>query len=70
MLPSPSEPEPETEPEPEPESELPEPETETRWAEQIEKLADMGFLNAEVLVPILDQHHGELLPVLTDLLGR
>merc|ERR1712070_1098698 len=42
--------------EPEPE---PEPEPEARWAEQIEKLAAM-----------LDRHHGELMPVLTELLGQ
>jgi len=53
--------------EPEPE---PEPEPEARWAEQIEKLAAMGFLNTELLVPMLDRHHGELMPVLTELLGQ
>lgn len=73
---------PESEPEPEPTptpAEVPAPEPVATapaadeghpWAEQLEQLANMGFLNREVLTPMLERHNGSVIFVVSELLGQ
>lgn len=65
------EPEPEVEvkqpePEPEPQSES---ETPKKWHNELQALAEMGFLDQSILVQTLDKTNGNIEQALTDLLG-
>jgi hypothetical protein len=52
-------------PAPAPEPTAPEP-----WADKLEQLAQMGFLNGPVLAPLLDRHNGSIIAVVAELLGQ